>query len=152
MKNITKILVALALGTVAFGAMVTDGYARGRARVNVNNGNVVVKVNNPGFRNDVVVRGNVNGFNHGAVVLNANAFGHVHGFGNVNNFHGNDFRVNGLNGVNGFQTLRFNTFGTRTVVDGFGNVFEVDVNGNAVLRGNRGGFNQTGGFIRSFGY
>lgn len=45
-----------------------------------------------------------------------------------------------------FKSARFNTFGTRTVVDGNGNVFEVDVLGNAIARGHVGGFNQFGGF------
>lgn len=43
------------------------------------------------------------------------------------------------------SNFRLNTFGTRTVVDGNGNVFEVDAVGNSILRGNRGGFNQFGG-------
>lgn len=45
-----------------------------------------------------------------------------------------------------FKSARFNTFGTRTVVDGNGNVFEVDVFGRAIARGHTGGFNQFGGF------
>lgn len=50
-------------------------------------------------------------------------------------------------GVRALPTVRFNTFGTRTVVDAFGNVFEADAFGNTVLRGNRGGFNAFGGAI-----
>lgn len=159
MKNFVLALAALVAGLFVAGTA-ADAYARNRVRVN-NNGNVVVRVNNPGFRNDFVVRANANN-----VRINANAFGHVHGFGNVNNVRGfgHGFgHVNGIHGVNGFQVLRFNTFGTRTVVDGFGNVFEVDINGNAVRVGNRGGFNQFGGFnkivvpgasvqFRGFGY
>ena len=57
------------------------------------------------------------------------------------------FNQHGLYGVNGFQLVRFNTFGTRTVVDAHGNVFEVDAHGNAFLRGNQGGFSQYGGFV-----
>jgi hypothetical protein len=141
MKNFVLTLAALVAGLFVAGTA-ADAYARNR-RPN-NNGNVLVKIDNPGFRNDVVIRANANN-----VRFNANAFGHVNGFGNVNNFHGHvngSGRVNGIHGVNGFQVLRFNTFGTRTVVDGFGNVFEVDINGNAVKVGNRGGFNQFGGF------
>lgn len=46
----------------------------------------------------------------------------------------------GHNGFRGFRrarfrAFRFNTFGSRTVVDNFGNVFEVDAFGNARLRG-----------------
>lgn len=87
------------------------------------------------------------------------------GFGvrsrNFNRGFNQGFRVNnfnrgfsfGVGRVNAFSFNRgFNTFGSRTVQDGFGNVFQVDSFGNAVLVGSaaRGfGVNQFG--FRSFG-
>lgn len=44
-------------------------------------------------------------------------------------------KVNGFR-LNSFQTRQFNSFGSRTFVDGHGNIFEVDRFGNAIFRGN----------------
>lgn len=123
-------------------------------------GNVVVQQNRGFFRrnNNVNVvfgnrfvprRNNVNVF-----VASNRGFG----FNRVNSFHSHGF---GFNQVNGFRLNSFghriNTFGTRTVVDGSGNVFEVDAFGNSVFRGNAfgfgGGFSTSQSFFSSgFGY
>lgn len=125
------VLTVAALGIMLFSTVDAFAARRTRVNVNVNNNAAVVRVNNPGFRNDAVVK-----------VFNANAVFHpgvdvvtVRAVPAVN-----------IHGVNGFNTVRFNAFGTRTVADGFGNVFQVDAFGNSVLVGNRGGFNHVGGF------
>ena len=131
-KYITMgVLTVAALGVMLFSTADVFAARRGRVNVNVNNNAAVIKVNSPGFRNDAVVKVfNANAvFRPGVDVVTVKA---VPAFN--------------LHGVNGHNVVRFNAFGTRTVADGFGNVFQVDAFGNSVLVGNRGGFNHFGGF------
>lgn len=86
------------------------------------------------------------GFGNAVVVNNRGAFGRVrsqtvvrsNGFNvavNNNRFRRNNVavQVNGFNRGANFNSFRFNTFGTRTVADNFGNVFQVDQFGNSRL-------------------
>jgi hypothetical protein len=80
-------------------------------------------------------RSNVNVVNGGAAVaVNVNNRGFFGRRNNVNvAVNGRGFNNNAVFFNNGF---RVNSFGTRTVVDGVGNVFEVDAFGNSRFRGN----------------
>lgn len=96
------------------------GFPRSVTRINSNNG---------GFSNVNIA--NVNGFGLGRNRTNINVF-------NNNGFGGNA-AVLSLNAglpVTTFNGFRVNSFGTRTVVDGSGNIFEVDSFGNSAFRGN----------------
>lgn len=120
------------------------GFARNRSTVRVNNFggfNNAIAVNNfnRGFGNNVAVFNNgFNGFN------NVNIASFNRGFGRVNSL----AVVNGGLPVTTINGFRVNAFGTSTVVDNFGNVFEADAFGNTVLRGNAAarGFSSFGTF------
>jgi hypothetical protein len=154
-KSFMTVIVAAVL---AGALLVAPADADGR-RGNANN-NGRGNANNNGRRgnDDVIIlvdrnRGHNHNHNHGgAVVVNGRVLnnGHHHNHGGAVVVNGrvfaNNHGHNHIHGVNGFNVVRFNTFGTRTVVDGFGNVFEVDIHGNARRVGHRGGFNQFGGF------
>lgn len=127
-------LAMLAGDAVANGPRGNGGF-RGQGGGFRNNGGNFRGNFNGGFRNNNF-RGN--NFNRGF------AFGVPFGVNRFNAFGVNRFNQFGLGGVG-----RFNTFGTRTVTDQFGNVFQVDAFGNSVFVGNaaRGfGVNQFGGF------
>lgn len=114
------------------------GFPRPLASIRANRGFPVARLGGLRFNNNfarVNVAVNPFGFNRfrGAnVVVNPFGFNRFRGV----NVAVNPFAFNRFNNVARFNATRFNTFGTRRVVDGFGNVFEVDVFGNAVARGN----------------
>lgn len=113
MKNLFGWLLVFAM--VVFCLSVTEcqagGFVRGPGvRVNVGNGFRGTTFRGSGF-NGFRTRGpQTNVFNGVGVPVRAQSFGHVNSFNRVN------------------------AFGTRTVIDGFGNVFEVDAFGRPLIR------------------
>ncbi len=184
MKNFCLALAAIALvGMMAVDANANAFFLGGGGRTvvrQVNRGPLgfvrnrnVVRVNNGGFNNVAV---NVNGFNgfnrfNGFNNIRVNSFNRFGGFNNVaiNSFGGfgsgfnrfggfnNIAVVNGGLPVTTFNGLRVNAFGTSTVVDNFGNVFEADAFGNTAFRGNAGvrgftNFGSAGFFPQAVGF
>lgn len=117
-----------------FNVQVNRGFFGPRVAVNVGRGNFASRNFNQS--------GNFN-FNRRAVFAPRGVSVNVNGFGSRS--------FVGFNNRN----ARFNSFGTRTVVDGFGNVFEVDAFGNAVVRGNKFGrsfFSSSNNFVFNRGF
>lgn len=103
---------------------------RGNVVVNAGGGGgVAVSVNGNRRNNVLVANGNV-------VVSNRGVFGRNRSTVVVNNGFGNNAVLVNGGRLNSFNSVRVNTFGTQTFVDGGGNVFEVDAFGNSAFRGN----------------
>lgn len=112
-----------------------------------------IVLNPPGPFNRTVIRGGGPGAAVAATV-NRPGFSASAAIGNPGR-QGNAAAVASFNGFNvsasagrNFNSARFNSFGTRTVQDANGNVFEQDANGNVRFLGNRfnNGFNRFSGF------
>lgn len=128
-----------------------------RSNTNVNVNGVNVNVQNRGLLGRQTVTNvsvprnqHFNGFNNNNVNVFVDANGRVHR---------RNSNVNVAVAANGFNFnnagIRVNAFGTRTVVDANGNVFEVDAFGNSVFRGSAfRGFGQGygGGISANVGY